>query len=222
MSMTRNVVAVTVGLFISLAVSSTAQRRPEITQAEIRQAALEVPELAVVLQLRPGMAVGDVGAGGGAMTASFSKWLGPDGRVYATEVTPARLAEIRDLVARERLDNVTTIEGTQQSSNLPAACCDAVFLRDVYHHLTEPASTNNSLFAALKPGGRLAIIDFEPQTGSTVPAGVPSNRDGHGIRPPLIVSELTAAGFRHVRTLSAWPPADNRSSLFLVLFEKPD
>jgi SAM-dependent methyltransferase len=81
----------------------------------------------------------------------------------ATDVGPAQLAEIPDLVSRERLENVTVIEGARNSTNLPDGCCDAIFMRDVYHHLTQPKEINDSLLAALKPGGRLAIMDFEPE-----------------------------------------------------------
>ena len=91
----------------------------------------------------------------------------------------------------------------------------------MYHHLTDPRGIDASLLAALKPAGRLAIMDFPPDPGSTIPDGVPANRGGHGIPIAIIVSEVTAAGFRHVSTLSRWPPEDDRNRLFLVLFEKP-
>jgi hypothetical protein len=64
-------------------------------------------------------------------------------------------------------------------------------------------------------------MDFPPDPGSTIPDGVPANRGGHGIPIAIIVSELTAAGFRHVTTLARWPPEDDRNRLFLVMFEKP-
>ena len=101
---------------------------------------------------------------------------------------------------------------------LPAA---SSFLRDVYDHLTRPQDFDASLLAALKPGGRLAIIDFPPDPGSAVPAGVPADRGGHGILASLVQSEVTRAGFRHLRTMARWPPDDSRGMLFLVMFEKP-
>ena len=54
------------------------------------------------------------------------------------------------------------LEGAAAATNLPPACCDAIFMRDVYHHITEPEAFNKSLAASLKPGGRLAVIDFPP------------------------------------------------------------
>ena len=115
---------------------------------------------------------------------------------------------------------MTVIEGAAASTNLLPACCEAVFLRHVYHHITEVESFNKSLRASLKPGGRLAIIDFKPDKGSKLPAGVPANREGHGVPPPVVEAELTAAGFTHVKTVDKWPPGD-KYPLFLTLFRKP-
>ena len=198
-----------------------AQRPAEAVRQEREQAAREVPKLAEVLSLKPGMTVADVGAGGGAMAVSMAKWLGPNGRVYATDLGAAQLAEIREAVAREDLKNVVVLEGAPRSTNLPNECCDAIFLRDVYHHLTNPQEFDASLLAGVKSGGRIAIMDFEPEAGSKVPDGVPANREGHGIRASMIVSEFTQAGFRHIRTISRWPADTDRGMLFLVLFEKP-
>ena len=75
--------------------------------------------------------------------------------------------------------------------------------------------------AALRPGGRLVLMDFPPEPGSSIPAGVPENRGGHGIPVSVIVSEMTQSGFRHVTTLSRWPPDDSRTRLFRVV-EDPD
>ena len=72
-----------------------------------------------------------------------------------------------------------------------------------------------------RPGGRLAIVDFPPEQGSSLPAGVPDDRGGHGIPTSIVVAEVTRAGFRHVRTMLRWPPDDDRNMLFLVMFEKP-
>jgi len=197
-----------------------AQRPAAVLQFEIRHAERDVPELAAVLELEPGMTVADIGAGGGAMTMFMAKRLGPAGRVYATEIGTPQLEEIRQLVSREGLENVIVIEGQARSTNLPDACCDAIFMQDVYHHLTSPSEINRSVLAALKPGGRLAVIDFEPQPGSKVPAGVAANRGGHGIPPALVVSEVLASGFIHVTTIGTWPPRANPAEFFLALFRK--
>jgi cyclopropane fatty-acyl-phospholipid synthase-like methyltransferase len=152
---------------------------------ECEQAELDAPKLAAVLEVKPGMTIADVGAGGGAMTVVLGKWIGT-GRVFATDIVAKSLVTIRDYVTREGLNNVTVIEGASASTNLPAACCDAIFLRHVYHHIADYEAFNTSLHRALKPGGRLAIIDLVPRNGSKcLKACRPSRRPRR------------AAGYRH-------------------------
>ena len=186
---------------------------------EREQAELDAPKLVDVLGLKPGMSVADIGTGGGAMAVVLGKWIGT-GRVYATDITESALRTTREYAKKEGLTNVTVIEGGADRTNLPDACCDAVFLRHVYHHITEIAAFNKSLLTSLKPGGRLAIIDFVGRKGSPLPAGVPANRGGHGIPPQVVIEEVTAAGFKHVRTIDAWPPGDKNPVGHLTLFVK--
>ena len=186
---------------------------------ERREAEKDVPQLAEVLRLKPGMTVADIGSGGGAFTVVFGKWIG-HGKVYATDLTERALRLTRAYAEREGLKNVTVIEGAAGSTNLPASCCDALFMRDVYHHVTQVEAFNKSLFESLKSGGRLAILDFRPDPGSKLFPGVPANREGHGIRPNLVEEELKAAGFTHLETIERWPPGE-KNPLFLVLFTKP-
>jgi ubiquinone/menaquinone biosynthesis C-methylase UbiE len=189
-----------------------------LTEGQIKAAALEVPELAKLFELKPGMTVADVGAGFGAWTTQFAKAVGPSGRVYATDLGAAQLTALRTAANQEK--NVTVIEGAVQATNLPALCCDAILIRDAYHHLTEPAAIVKSLAAALKPGGRLAVIDFPPRANSAVPSGVPQDRLGHGV-PTEVVEREVGAMLTHVRTIAKWAPDSEPASLYLVLFRKP-
>jgi precorrin-6B methylase 2 len=200
--------------------SGLAAQQTALTEGQLKAAEIEVPRLVELLELKPGMTVADVGAGFGAWTMRFSRWLGPDGRVYATDVGAAQLAALRDSAQRERLTNVTVLEGAVNTTNLPPGCCDAILIRDAYHHLTQPADVIRSLAASLKPGGRLAVIDFPPRPNSQVPAGVPADRGGHGV-PPEIVEREVGVALTHVRTIPAWVPDSQPASLFLVLFRKP-
>ncbi len=186
---------------------------------ERREAEFEAPHIAEVLGLKPGTTVADIGTGGGAMAIVLGRLVG-SGRVYATDITQRSLTTTREYARKEGLTNVTVVEGGVASTNLPSQCCDALFLRNVYHHVTEPAAFNKSLYATARPGARLAIIDSAPGQGSELPAGVPANRGGHGIPATVVVDELTAAGFVHVRTIEGWPPGGRFPSVFLVLFEK--
>ena len=200
-----------------------AQQEPDARQIkqERDQAELDAPKLVDVLGLKPGMAVADIGSGGGAMTVVLGHW-NQGGRVFATDITERALRLTREYAKKEGLTNVTVIEGAAAATNLPDACCDALFLRHVYHHITDIAAFNKSLHASLTPGGRLAIIDFEARkpNPAEIPEGVPANRLGHGIPASVVIAEVTAAGFTHVRTIDAWPPGDKRPTLHLTLFRK--
>lgn len=211
---------VAVAIFLASAV--VVAQQPDARQVAQERAAAEreVPQLAQILELEPGMTVADVGSGNGANAIVFGKWIG-SGKVFATDIGQRQLTAIRDYVAKEGLKNVTVIEGSPSATNLPPGCCDAIFMRDVYHHIGDAAAFDKSLLASLKPGGRLAIIDFRPDPGSTLPAGVPENRGGHGIMPGLVESELKQAGFTHVKTFEKWPEdASPREQFFLCLFRK--
>jgi ubiquinone/menaquinone biosynthesis C-methylase UbiE len=205
---------------VLLQLAAPAAQQTGLTEGQIKAAELEVPELARLFELKPGMTVADVGAGFGAWTMRFSRAVGPSGRVYATDIGAAQLAALRDAVQREGLTNVTVIEGALATTNLPLVCCDAILIRDAYHHLTEPAAIVKSLAAALKPGGRMAVIDFPPRPNSEVPAGVPADRRGHGV-PPEVVEREVGAVLTHVETRPTWNANSQPASLYLVLFRKP-
>lgn len=191
------------------------------TEAQVKSAQIEVPRLVAFLELRPGMTVADVGAGFGAWTVALAKWLGPNGRVYASDIGTQQLQILREAVKREGLANVTVLEAGERSTNLPAGCCDAILVRDAYHHFTQPMDLTRSLAASLKPGGRLAVVDFPTRPDTEVPAGVPANRGGHGVPPAIVVQEVTAAGLTHVRTDANWSPDSQPAMLFIALFRKP-
>ena len=169
-----------------------------VSRYQARQAVVEAAEIYTTLHLRPTSRVADVGAGTGAYSLELARELAPDGYVYATEIDLGRLAAIRVAVGEAGLDNVTTLESSRTKTGLPPGCCDGVFLRKVYHHLTDPGAMAANLFAVVRPGGRLAIIDFEPNRWLSLISpvdAVPENRNGHGVQPDVVVAELTAAGF---------------------------
>lgn len=210
----------TIIALVLLLLGPAAAQQTALTDAQIKAAELEVPSLVKLLNLKPGMSVADVGAGFGAWTVRLAKVVGPSGRVYATDIGTAQLAALRDYTTREGLTNVTVLQGAADATNLPAACCDAILIRDAYHHLTQPEKIVTSLAAALKPGGRLAVIDFPPRPNSEVPTGVLANRGGHGV-PPEVVEREGGVVLTHVQTIPNWVPDSQPASLFLVLFRKP-
>ncbi len=165
----------------------------------------ESQRLTELLAIEPGMVVADVGAGRGGWTLGMSRVVGPDGHVFSTEIDPQRIGEIRAAVADAEVNNVTVVEGTPQDTGLPEGCCDAIFLRHVHHHITHPEEMHASLRRALRPGGRLAIIDFEPFPRLFgIPKGVPENRAGHGMPLEVLVDELAGAGFELEQRIDDW------------------
>jgi len=218
---TRNTLAFVVLIGAAITLSAKAQTQ---MIAEMKTAEHEIPMLVDVFKLSPGMTVADVGAGNGAMTIVLAKWIGPSGRVFATDIGAKQLQTIRAAVDEAGLKNVTVLEGAAAATNLPPACCDAIFMRDVYHHILmdSTAAFDKSLMESLKPGGRLAIIDFQPRPNSRVPEGVNPNRVGHGITAAIVSEEISAVGLKTVQTINTWPPdSTDKQPFFLVLFQKP-
>ena len=167
----------------------------------------EVSKLVHLLELQPGMTAAEIGAGKGAMTVAMARRLGRDGKMFSTDLNVERVADIREAVAEAGLENVDVIDGRKLQVGLPEACCDAIFMSKVYHHFTEPRTMNRSFLDSLKPGGRIAVIDFEParwQFWLGHPDGVPANRGGHGMPRDLLISELEAADFTIEHDIADW------------------
>jgi ubiquinone/menaquinone biosynthesis C-methylase UbiE len=178
-------------------------------------AAEEVKRLAELMGWKAGTVAADIGAGDGKYTFAAVGRIGATGKVYATEIDAKKLAELRDEVVKRKLGSVIVVESKEADTNLPAGCCDAIFLRHVYHHLTKPAEFDAGLVRSLKRGGRLAIIDFAPRAGLEPVEGVPSNRGGHGIPQKMVIEELSAAGLQVEKIVNNWP-----EDSYCVLFVK--
>jgi ubiquinone/menaquinone biosynthesis C-methylase UbiE len=184
----------------------------------VRRVSGETERLAAVLQLGPASQVADIGAGNGAFTVALASHVVSNGHVYATEIDEKTLDSLRATAANAGLENVTVIRARADSSALPVACCDAAFLRGVYHHITNPAETNASVRDALRAGGRLAIIDFEPSwfLSTFFPVrDVPVNRRGHGVPRGVVLAELERTGFTLVDEVKDWGRGQ-----YCLVFEK--
>jgi len=178
-------------------------------------AAEEVKRLAALMEWKPGTVAADIGAGDGEYTFAAVERVGAAGKVFATEIDVKKLAELRSEVSRRKLGKVIVVESKEADTGLPTGCCDAIFLRRVYHHLTKPVEFDANLVRSLKPGGRLAIIDFAPRAGLDPVEGVPSNRGGHGIPQKIVIEELSAAGLQAEKIVNDWP-----GNSYCVLFVK--
>jgi predicted methyltransferase len=166
----------------------------------------EVERLVAVLDIQPGDTVADIGAGDGWLSIEIATVVGESGRVFATELSPQRRDRIREAAAG--LDNVTVVEAGEHETNLAPACCDAIILRRVYHHLTDTAAMNASLHASLEPGGRLAIVELEFSGLLSPLRGWP-----HWTDDEQVVAEVTAVGLTHVETFD-WPIGAHYAAVF--------
>jgi predicted methyltransferase len=178
--------------------------------------ATDAARLVTALKLDAGQTVADIGAGRGQLTVALAREVGPSGRVYATELDVARLRDIRKATDSARLKNVSVIEARATRTNLPERCCDALVLRRVYHHFSEPHLMNASLRQSLKPGGLLAVIDFEPDSVESPDPGNRDTGDQHGVTSATVVRELSQAGFEVVAVEEG-----TRPGRYMVVVRRP-
>lgn len=168
-----------------------------------RENAADVEWLVTALEIKAGSTVGEIGAGGGELTFLLAHEVGDTGRVLSNELNKQRLDALRREAGNRGLGNITPVEGRETETNFPDGCCDAIFMRNVYHHFGDPPAMNASLLKALKPGGRLAVIDFTPPPGGETAPGHRGDDNHHGITAPTLERELKAAGFEIVSSDTA-------------------
>lgn len=178
--------------------------------------AADAARLVGALQLEAGQTIADIGAGGGQLAVALARTVGPAGRVYATELEESRRRDIRDAAESAGLTNVTVLEAHATGTNLPEQCCDALVLRRVYHHIGSPVRMNASLLASLKPGGLLAIIDFEPDSAESPDPNGRAAGNQHGVTSETVARELGQAGFEVVAV-----ERGSRADRYMVVARRP-
>jgi ubiquinone/menaquinone biosynthesis C-methylase UbiE len=129
-------------------------------EGESREIYQKREEIVAACMLKTGMTVADVGAGTGLYTRLFAEAVGKEGTVYAVDISPKFLEHIESSAEKLGATNVKTILGTEFSVELPEASVGLVFICDTYHHFEYPAKMMQSIHKALKPGGRVVLIDF--------------------------------------------------------------
>ena len=149
-------------------------------------------ELVAALQVPEGATVVDLGAGTGYLTGHLSRAVGPQGSVLAVEVEPNLVEFIRQRAEREQLANVSPLLGSFDNPRLPRGAADLIVVLDTYHHFDHRRRYLPYLAAALRPGGRIAVIDWKP---GKLPQGPEPD---HKLPPEQVVKEMTAAGFELV------------------------
>ena len=142
--------------------------------------------------LQPGMTVADVGTGVGYMLPFLSRRVGPDGHVIAEDIFDDFLAAARQTAQNQNLTNVTFVKGTEASPNLPEGQLDMVLVLDVYHHFDYPEKMLAGIHQALKPGGKLIIVEYYKRE-----TAMPGGRAMNHIRldMPDVIKETEANHF---------------------------
>ena len=134
--------------------------------------------------VKPGMSVADIGAGEGYYTVRLAERVGRGGRVLAQDIDGDALRRLGARVEKDRLDNVSIKPGAADDPRLPERSFDRIFMGHMYHEVAEPYAFLWRTWLALKPGGRVVVVDVDRWT------------DKHGIPPALLICELEAVGFR--------------------------
>jgi ubiquinone/menaquinone biosynthesis C-methylase UbiE len=195
----------------------TEQQRKALAQGlgnperdNVQKPAMLVKEIGVVA----GMTVADVGTGIGYMLPYLSRAVGPTGKVIAEDIFDDFLEGARQRSQTARLANVTFVKGTVTDPNLPEAKVDLVLALDVYHHFDYPDKMLAAIYKALKPAGRLAVVEYYKR-----PEAMPNGRAMTHIRldMPDVIKEIEANRFHLVMEKETIP-----NSQYLLVLEKSE
>jgi predicted methyltransferase len=143
-------------------------------------------EVLRALDLTPAMIVADVGAGTGYFATRLARAV-PAGKVIATDVEPDMVRHLNERAAREQLPNLHAIHATHATSGLAAESVDRVLIVHVWHHLANRVAYARDLSAALRPGGRLFVVDFSVAARRGPPANL-------RVAPEAVIADLAASG----------------------------
>jgi len=180
---------------------------------EHRDARQKPKELIAALRIKPGMTVVDIGTGVGYMLPFLSAAVGPRGHVVAEDIFPDFLEKAKQKASG--LSNVSFVLGTEKDPNLDTAFADLIFILDAYHHFDYPEEMMSRIRRALKPGGKLAIIDYYKRPGAMANAN-PNFAVTHiRLDEADVVAQIESFGYRAVLREAFLP-----NSQWLALFEK--
>jgi len=176
--------------------------RPEREKEE------EPSKLLPKLNIKPGAAVVDIGAGSGYYTMRLAELVGDEGKVYAVDIQKEMLAIIRKKMRAQKRTNIVPVLSTITDPKLPKEAIDLILLVDVYHEFSHPYEMTVKLIESLKPGGRLVFVEFRLED-EKVPI-----RLLHRMAEKQVIKEMTPHAVRHVETLGHLPWQH------VVIFEK--
>jgi ubiquinone/menaquinone biosynthesis C-methylase UbiE len=171
----------------------------------------EQPQKAIAqFNLKPGMMVGDVGAGTGYYSIRMAQLVGPAGMVYANDIQRGMLDKLTAKAAEAHISNIVTVLGSESDPKLPADKLDLVVLVDVYHELSQPQRMLRGIRGSLKPGGRLVLLEYRKEDPS-VPI-----RPEHKMSVADVKAEVIPEGFNFSKVVDTLPWQH------IIFFRKPE
>jgi predicted methyltransferase len=173
------------------------ERMTKSLESENRQVFKHRKEIVALLDLKPGLDVADVGAGTGFFSRMMAKEVGPDGTVYAVELSRSFVENLKKIATEESLPNLNPVQCDEKSTELPAGSVDVVFICDTYHHFEFPYHVLDSILQALRPNGQLLIVDYERIKGITSERQYEHVRCGKG----TVTDEVKDAGFDFIEEI---------------------
>ncbi len=165
-------------------------------EIESREVYAKREQVLKTMNLTKGQTVADIGAGTGLYTRMFSDAVGSEGHVLAVDITKSFLDHIEQSARETNRKNIQTVLCTADSTNLMPGTVDVAFICDTYHHFEFPLKTMKSLHAALKPCGRVFLIDFKRVEGESSDWTMKHVRAGQEV----FEKEVTSCGFRRAQS----------------------
>jgi ubiquinone/menaquinone biosynthesis C-methylase UbiE len=187
-----------------------------------RDTSEKVSEILAALQAEPGKRIADVGAGEGFYSLRIARAVGPAGRVTAVDISEKYLEKLRARLQQDNIENVDVLLGAPDNPRLPENSFDAVLIYNAYHEMTQPEPILRSIFAALKPGGRLVMS--EPLHDNVRTATRAEQVKDHEIGPNFVQQELQAAGFEVIEQrpdFLAFTSPGHKGGFWLIVARKP-
>lgn len=182
-------------------------------EGESREVFVQREKIVSACKLKDGTVVADVGAGTGLFTRLFAPAVGPKGKVIAVDISEKFLDHVAKTCKDAKITNVETLKCTEVSSELKANSVDVVFICDTYHHFEYPMRTMTSIHKALKPGGKVVLIDFHRIPGKSSDWVLGHVRAGQEV----VIKEIEEVGFKKVHE-----EKDLLKENYLVVFEKSE
>ena len=172
-----------------------------------REERLQINRVMDILDIAPGKAVADIGAGSGWFTVRAARRVGADGLVYAVDINPEAVRYVGERAQKEQLQNVKTILSKADDPLLPASSVDAVLLLKTYHEVAQPVALLENLRGALRRGAKVGVIDRN------------GNGEDHGVGREVVIREAKEAGYELLKQYDF--VKGDKMDYFLVFTARP-